>query len=315
MEAFGKITTVLGDRDPSWMSGFVLAHEHLRIDLTRDGDAEGFVRDDEAVLEELVDARERFDLGLVVELTCQGMGREAMVLKRLSKKSEVEVVCSTGFYYERFHPSYVESSSVDRLAEMLVEEIQSGIEGTGIRPGVIGEVGSHGEEMSASEEKCFRAAARAALSTGLPVSTHAHLGAGAVEQLDLLQEEGLPTDRVCLGHQDLTDDPAQHKRLAEAGAFVAFDTVGKIAYQPDEVRVRLVLALLDAGYEEKILLSNDISRESYFRSRGGVGYSHLFWSFLPRLRKEGVDEQTIRTMVEGNPKRFLTRSEERRDVG
>ena len=315
MEVAGKITTVLGDRDPDRVFGTALAHEHLRIDLSHERDREGFVRDDAAVLEELVEARERFDLGIVVELTCQGMGREASVLKRLSKRSEVEVVCATGFYYEHFHPSYVESSSADELAEMLVEEIQSGIEGTGIRPGVIGEIGSHGEEMSGAEEKCFRAAAKTALATGLPVSTHAHLGIGAVGQLDLLQEEGLPPDRVCLGHQDLTEDPAQHKRLAEAGAFVAFDTVGKTSYQPDEVRVRLVLSLLEAGYEEKILLSNDISRESYFSSRGGVGYSHLFQSFLPRLRKEGVDERAIRTMVEDNPKRFLTRSEERRDVG
>lgn len=315
MEAAGRITTVLGDRDAARMSGTALAHEHLRIDLSREGDVEGFVRDDKAVLGELVEAREKFGLGLVIELTCQGMGREATVLEGLSEKSGVEVVCSTGFYYERFHPSYVERSSVEELSEILVEEIQSGIEGTGVRPGVIGEVGSHGEEMTPSEEKCFRAAARAAIATGLPVSTHAHLGIGAVGQLDLLMNEGLPAERICLGHQDLTDDPVQHGRLAETGAYVAFDTVGKTSYQPDEVRVRLVLALLEAGYGERILLSNDISRESYLRDRGGVGYSHLFRSFLPELRKAGVDERTVRTMVEENPKRFLTRGEEGRHVG
>lgn len=198
---------------------------------------------------------------------------------------------------------------------MLVQEIRSGIEGTGVRPGVIGEIGSHGTEMSASEKKCFRAAAMAALTTGLPVSTHAHLGIGAVGQLELLQEEGLPADRICLGHQDLTDDLAQHERLAKIGAFVAFDTVGKTSYQPDEVRVRLMLALLEAGYKENILLSNDISREPYFMRRGGVGYSHLFRTFLPRLREEGVDERTIRMIVEENPKRFLTRAEEQRHAG
>ena len=291
------------------MSGTVLAHEHLHIDLTHEGDTEGFVRDDKAVIEELVETREAFGLGLVIELTCQGMGREAMVLKRLSEKSGVEVVCATGFYYERFHPSYVIESSVDELSEVLAEEIRSGIEGTRVRPGVIGEVGSHGEEMSASEEKCFRASAKTAIAMGLPVSTHAHLGVGAVEQLGLLQEEGLSAERICLGHQDLTDDPVQHKRLAETGAYVAFDTVGKISYQPDEVRVRLVLALLEAGHAERILLSNDISRESYLRDRGGVGYSHLFRSFLPELREAGVDERTVRTIVEDNPKRFLTRRE------
>ena len=315
MEAVGKITTVLGDRDPALISGSALAHEHLHIDLSHEEDPDGYVRDPAAVVEELSDAREAFGLGLVVELTCQGMGREATVLKRLSEESRVEVVCATGFYYERFHPPYVEDASTDGLAERLVHEIRDGVDDGEVRPGVIGEVGSHGPEMSPAEERCFRAAARAALATGLPVSTHAHLGIGAAGQLDLLQDEGLPAERICLGHQDLTDDPAQHRRLAEAGAYVAFDTVGKTSYQTDEVRLRLVLALLDAGYEERILLSNDISRESYMRGRGGVGYSHLFRSFLPALRKVGVDERTVKTMVEENPKRFLTRGGEERRAG
>jgi len=308
--AAGKITTVLGDKDPALISGAALAHEHLHVDLSHEEDPEGYVRDEAAVLEELVEARERFGLGLVVELTCQGMGRDPLALRRLSEGSGVEVMCATGFYYERFHPPYVEDSPVEGLTERLVREIRDGVDGGGVRPGVIGEVGSHGPEMSPAEERCFRAAARAALATGLSVSTHVHLGMGAVGQLELLQDEGLPAERICLGHQDLTDDPSQHRRLAEAGAYVAFDTVGKESYQPDEVRLRLLLAMLEAGYADRILLSNDISREPYLKKRGGVGYSHLFQSFLPALRKAGVDERTVKTMVEENPKRFLTRGEE-----
>ena len=315
MASAGRITTVLGDREPSELPGVALAHEHLHIDLSHDEDPEGFVRDEGAVVEELVEARESFGLGLVVELTCQGMGRDPLVLKRLSGMSGVDVVCATGFYYERFHPPDVSTASSDELAADLVGEIRDGIGDSGVRPGVIGEVGSHGPRMSPAEERCFRAAARAALATGLPVSTHAHLGTGAPGQLELLLEEGLPAQRICLGHQDLTDDTGQHAALAEAGAYVAFDTVGKTSYQPDEVRLRLVLAMLEAGHEEKILLSNDISREPYLKVRGGIGYSHLFRSFVPRLQEAGVGEETITGMIEENPKRFLTRSEEGVGVG
>lgn len=306
----GKITTVLGDRDPARIRSLALAHEHLSIDLSHEGDPGGYVRDEEAVLAELEAAREGYGLGLVVELTCQGMGRDPAALKRLSEGSGVEVACATGFYYERYHPPYVVDSSVGELARMLVDEIREGIGGTGIRPGVIGEVGSHGPQMSAAEERCFRAAARAALSTGLSMTTHAHLGVGAPGQLELLMAEGLSAEKVCLGHQDLIDDPDQHQALADAGAYVAFDTVGKESYQPDEVRLRLVVSMIEAGHANRILLSNDVSREAYLKKNGGPGYSHLFRSFVPRLREAGVDETTLKTVLKDNPKRFLTREEE-----
>jgi phosphotriesterase-related protein len=160
----GEITTVLGGRDPAQIRGAALAHEHLYIDLSHEGDPEGYIRDEEAVLRELEGARDRFGLGLVIELTCEGMGRDAATLKRLSTASGVDVVCATGFYYERFHPPFVRRSSTDELTGRLLDEINRGIEDTGVRPGVIGEVGSHGPEMSAAEERCFRAAARAPLA-------------------------------------------------------------------------------------------------------------------------------------------------------
>lgn len=305
----GVITTVLGDRDPAQIRGPALAHEHLCIDLSNEGDPEGYVRDEETVLGELEAARDGFGLGLVIELTCQGMGRDAAALERLSTASGVQVVCATGFYYERFHPPYVRHSSADELTERLLDEINKGIEDTGVRPGVIGEVGSHGPEMSAAEERCFRAAAQAALASGLSMTTHAHLGVGAVGQLELLLEEGLPPERICLGHQDLIDDSNQHETLAEAGAYVAFDTVGKESYQSDEVRLRLLMRMLEAGYEHRILLSNDISREAYLKSRGGFGYGHLFEAFVPELRRAGVGDRSLTTILEENPKRFLTRKE------
>jgi len=305
----GTITSVLGDRDAAEVFGPALSHEHLCIDLSHEDDPDGYVRDEEAVLAELEVARDEFGLGLVVELTCQGMGRDAKVLKRLSEVSGVDVICATGFYYERFHPHYVKNSSVDELVSRMLEEIQNGIEDTGVRPGVIGEVGSHGPEMSAAEKRCFRAAARAALASGLSMTTHAHLGVGAVGQLELLLEEGLPPERICLGHQDLIDDSDQHETLAETGAYVAFDTVGKESYQPNEVRLRLLMRMLEAGHEDRLLLSNDVSREAYLKSRGGFGYGHLFESFVPELRRAGVEDRTLSTILVENPKRFLRRKE------
>lgn len=335
--------TVTGPLDAREVRGPVLSHEHLVLDLGRDlGLDRGLnlslgragcgaaVLDPErhavAVARELAELREEFGLSLVVELTCRGMGRDAAALARIARAARVAVVAATGWYYEPFHTpeiadiesdagsdagSYTDAdtdadSGVGRLAEKLIAEIDAGIGTTGIRPGVLGEIGSHGDLPSPPEARVLRAAARAALATGLSVATHAQLGRGGPAQLALLMREGLAPERVSIGHQDLLDDPGVHKELAAAGAYVAFDTVGKRSYQSDAVRLRLLLAFIEAGHADRALLSCDISRHGYLAAEGGHGYGHLFRSFLPRLRAAGVDEDLIDLMTRRNPLRFLT---------
>jgi phosphotriesterase-related protein len=302
------IRTVTGGLRPGEVRGPVLAHEHLALDLSRGGDPEAVLRPDAhgaAVAAELAGLRREFGLGLVVELTCRGMGRDPAALAAISRRSGVPVVAATGWYYGRFLPGEV-ASDPDRLAAVLAAEAAGGMDGTGVRPGVIGEVGTGGQRPSAAEARVLRAAARAALGTGLSVATHAHLGRGGPEQLALLTAEGLPPHRVSIGHQDLLDDPGVHRELAAAGAYVAFDTVGKERYAGDAARLRLVLALVGAGYADRALLSCDISRHGYLAARGGHGYGHLLRSFVPRLRAAGLGDGTIDLMVRRNPVRFLT---------
>ncbi|MDJ1130364.1 phosphotriesterase family protein [Streptomyces iconiensis] len=306
------VRTVTGPLSPATVRGPALAHEHLVLDLDLKGDGAavlGADRHGAAVTGELAALREEFGLSLVIELTCRGMGRDPGALARISRESGVPVVAATGWYYEPFHTPELAGASVEQLTRTLVGEAEQdggGLDGTGILPGVLGEVGSHGETPSEPEARSLRAAARAAVATGLSVSTHAQLGRGGLAQLDLLTGEGLAPHRVAVGHQDLLDDPAVHRALAAAGAYVAFDTVGKESYQSDEVRLRLLLALLEAGYADRVLLSCDISRHGYLRTEGGQGYGHLFRSFLPRARAAGVDEDLIDLMTRRNPLRFLT---------
>ncbi|MFD7205347.1 phosphotriesterase [Streptomyces sp. NPDC059893] len=303
------IHTVTGPLPAAAVHGPALAHEHLVLDLDRRGDG-GAVLDPEAhgpaVTSELAALREEFGLALVIELTCRGMGRDPRALARISRDAQVAVVAATGWYYEPFHPPELAGAEVGQLAETLVREIDGGLGSTGVRPGVLGEVGSHGDVPSEPESRALRAAARAAVATGLSVATHAQLGRGGLAQLELLTAEGLAPHRISVGHQDLLDDPAVHKELAASGAYVAFDTVGKENYQSDDVRLRLLLALVEAGYADRVLLSCDISRHGYLEREGGQGYRHLFRSFLPRARAAGVDDGLVDLMTRRNPLRFLT---------
>ncbi|MFB6703774.1 phosphotriesterase [Streptomyces sp. NPDC056333] len=303
------LRTVVGDLAPGSVRGPALAHEHLVLDLDHRGDGAAALHPDRhatAVTAELTSLREEFGLGLVVELTCRGMGRDAAALARIARDAQVAVVAATGWYYEPFHTPEIAAADVDELTATLVREIDTGIGSTGIRPGVLGEIGSHGDTPTAAETKVLRAAARAAAATGLSVATHAQLGRGGLAQLELLTTEGVEPHRISIGHQDLLDDPAVHREIAATGAYVAFDTVGKDSYQSDDTRLRLLLALLEAGHADRVLLSCDISRHGYLRAEGGQGYGHLFRSFLPMARAAGVDDGLIDLMTRCNPLRFLT---------
>ncbi|WP_329380960.1 phosphotriesterase family protein [Streptomyces sp. NBC_01716] len=304
-----RLRTVTGPLAVSAVRGPVLAHEHLVLDLDHAGDGAAVLDADlhrPAVVAELTALREEHGLGLVVELTCRGMGRDPQALARISAESGVPVVAATGWYYEPFHPAELDGASVEELTATLVGEIDDGFGDTGIRPGVLGEIGSHGDSPTGPETRALLAAAHAALATGLSVATHAQLGRGGLAQLELLTGAGLAPHRISLGHQDLLDAPAVHRELAASGAYVAFDTVGKESYQSDTVRLRLLLALLEAGHADRVLLSCDISRHAYLRSEGGQGYGHLFRSFLPRVRAASVNEDLIDLMTRRNPLRFLT---------
>ncbi|MBC9711645.1 phosphotriesterase [Streptomyces sp. TRM66268-LWL] len=311
------LQTVLGPLSPTDVHGPVLAHEHLALDLDRSGDRAA-VLDPQLhgprIVGELAALRAEFGLSLVVELTCRGMGRDVEALARMAKESGVAVVAATGWYYEPFHPPEIGDASVERLADTLIREIDGRIGTTGIRPGVIGEVGSHGAEPSEPETRSLLAAARAAVATGLSVATHAQLGRGGPAQLDLLTGAGLAPHRISVGHQDLLDDPSVHRELAASGAYVAFDTVGKESYQPDAARLRLLLRLLEAGHADRVLLSCDISRHGYLESEGGTGYGHLFRTFLGQARAAGVDEDLIDLMTRRNPVRFLTGGAAHEDI-
>ncbi|GEB53619.1 MULTISPECIES: phosphotriesterase [Streptomyces] len=304
-----RVQTVTGPLSRAAVDGPVLAHEHLALDLDLKGDGAAVLdpsRHERAVAGELAELRAESGLSLVIELTCRGMGRDPRALERIARASGVAVVAATGWYYEPFHTAELDGASVEQLTATLLAEADGGLDGTGVLPGVLGEVGSHGERPSEPEARSLRAAARTALATGLSVATHAQLGRGGPAQLELLTGEGLAPHRIAVGHQDLLDEPAVHRELAAAGAYVAFDTVGKESYQSDEVRLRLLLELLEAGHAERALLSCDISRHGYLRTEGGQGYGHLFRSFLPRLRAEGVDEDLIDLLTRRNPLRFLT---------
>lgn len=309
------VRTVQGDVDASDV-GMTLCHEHLAIDVSEVfGDPDLKLDDPDMVAEDLAEA---VDLGLrtVVDVTPCATGRDPKALVRIAGLAKLHVVAAAGYHFAGFLPSYVDSLEELALAERIRQEIEEGIEGTGIRAGVIGEVGNATGGIAEVERKVLRASGRAQRGTGACVITHTDYGRFGPEQLDLLEDGGADLSRVLVGHMDCTDDLGAHLAIAERGAFVGFDRIGAVRgvfgpYQTDEVRVESILRLLERGYASQVILSHDVCRRSRLRRNGGSGYGHIQRTFVPMLRRAGVDDATIQLLLVGNPRRLLAFSPRR----
>ena len=300
-----KVQTVLGLVDASEL-GVTLAHEHLVVDLGRiRGDEDATFGDGELVRSEVARAA-RAGVRSVIEVSCCDMGRDPEALARISRATGVNVVCSTGFYHETYHPAWVQTASVDQIRDHFLREFDEGIADTGIRPGVIGEVAGEQDDIPASERAVMRAAAQAAVRVGCAVTTHCQLGRMALEQADLLLSEGIEPARVVLGHLDLANDMDYYRKVLATGVNIAFDTFGKQAYLPDETRVDNLVRLIDEGYASQLVLSNDVSRKSYMCARGGHGYAGVMEHAVPALLARGDYEGAVRQMLVENPARIFT---------
>ena len=299
------INTVKGRIDAGSV-GVTMCHEHLALDLSpvrKDTDS---VFDDSVLIESEVDLMKALGVKSVIEVTCNDMGRNVRMLRQISRECGIQIIASTGFYLEAYHPESVRSGTIGEICDIFCRDILEGIDGTDIRAGIIGEVAGGEKELAPREEKVLKAAAAAGVKTGCAVTTHCQLGQLGLEQSALLQGQGIDPDKVILGHIDLSDDRAYQKAILDTGVNIAYDTVGKTAYLSDEKRADNLMWLLEKGYEDHILLSQDISRRSYMVRYGKYdGYTTVMKRFVPLLRERGVSQETLDKMLIHNPARIL----------
>jgi predicted metal-dependent phosphotriesterase family hydrolase len=299
------VMTVRGAVDAADL-GVTLPHEHLIVDTVREYRGDGLLHDAELAVEELTAFRAAGG-GTLVELSTAEIGRAPETLRRISAGADVHVVMGCGHYRDPYlDRDWFDRTSVDAIAEQMVGEIREGVGDSGVRPGIIGEIGADRAFVSAAEERSFRAAARAHAATGLTITTHAARWPVGRAQLALLREEGVDAGRVIVGHCDTVPDPEYHLELAGAGCYVEFDTVGT-GSEFDLRRIeQYVLALRSAGRLEQVLLSHDIFLRGHLRAHGGCGYAFLLEEFAPRLQRAGLTEDELRLVLVDNPRAALT---------
>ena len=273
----------------------------------------------------------------LVDFTGMLLGRDAEFLFDVSCSSGVNIIASTGFGSQKTIPSHFLISfktgdnwianyndapnegctfNSEHLAKLFYDELTQGmvIPGmmrTDMRAGIV-KAASTWNHITTAEEVSIRGAAMAANEAGVPVYITGITQSG--NQLQIMLKEGLEPDRVIFGHRDdgRSIDLQQDRELALRGAYVAYDHIGwEDKSLPhcvsDEQRVEQVKAMVDSGFTEHIILSCNAIGYALGVPQPGHSFSHLLKSFLPRLKKAGVSNNAIDTILRENPKRILTR--------
>jgi phosphotriesterase-related protein len=340
----GKVLTVTGPIEPAAL-GETLMHEHIfinfeqpipeqpkhatEVEISRqkltlanlwavrggvwnaDND---FLGDFDTAYDELM-AYKRVGGGTIVEVSNIRLGRDPHALARISRATGLNVVMGAGWYQKRYHPLNMDQLTLEEMTQTIVKDIAQGVDGTSSRSGIIGEIGINGNPLTPNELKSTRASARAARLTGAPMSFH--IGGYREEKLtilDIVASEGVPLQRVVMGHSNslLMDLPLARRVLAR-GVILEFDWLGALGSPggflgpSDDLKVaRGIVQLVKEGFVDQIVISHDVCTKLQLQKYGGFGYTYIDEYFLPALRKSGLSEADIHKIMVVNPARQLT---------
>jgi phosphotriesterase-related protein len=320
-----EINTVLGPVSAEDL-GTTLVHEHIIAGypgwecdpLSRPYNREKMVQLSLRALE----PAKAYGLKAIIDATPADLYRDVDIMKAVSERLQVHIVCSTGRYSEEMGQwTYLKQRNRSRIGDMnnelfdgFMQEITQGIGASRVKPGVI-KVATGLNFISTIEEAVLRAAARAAKETGLPIITHTEAGTMGPEQAALLLGEGVDPKRIMIGHMCGNPSLQYQMSVLDQGVNIAFDRFGIEMFLPDKIRTALLVGLLGVGYGERIMLSQDFIGCS--SGRGGKlpeeegrkvtnwSYTNVFRNILPALKQAGVSDEQIKTMMVDNPRRLL----------
>jgi predicted metal-dependent phosphotriesterase family hydrolase len=300
----GKVMTVNG-LIPADSMGITLPHEHLLIvhtydylNLTNENDA----------IDEL-----KYFVGAggktLAEATALGIGRNPEGLKRISTATGANVIMSAGYYKDQWIPDSLKSKNVEQLTRIIINDIKTGI--NGIHAGFI-KIGMS-RLITPFEEKVLLAAAHAQLATGAAIDVHFDGHRATLQDrhhvLDVFENEGVDLSRVYLSHcvpyPELLDG---YITLAQRGCYLGFDMNGievVVYFEHEQKLPECLKTLIDAGYLDHLLISQDVCFTKCYIKNGGYGYAHILNDIVPQLKSVGITDQQIHTMMVENPKKVF----------
>jgi phosphotriesterase-related protein len=252
----------------------------------------------------------------MVDPTNVGLARDPRGLQRIARGAGLHVIMGAGYYVGPSHPPDMDRRTEDDLTREIVRDVVDGVGDTGVRAGLIGEIGCSWP-WTPNEVKSVRAAAAAARETGAPLMIHPGRHPTAPEaHLEEVRRTGLDLRRVIMCHIDRTvPDRARLKAIAETGCYLEYDLFGmEVSFYPmsdfelpsDAERMRQILWLVEQGHGSQVLMAHDICFKVRLARYGGHGWAHILRRIVPRLRQKGLGEKEVFGLIAENPTRAVT---------
>lgn len=322
MESINKtnsIVTVQGTIQRTDM-GYCHSHEHLFLADGQSAKVHATLRldDFDKTVEELMLYKEVGGVS-IVDAQPVGCGRMADLQLEASRKTGINVIASTGFHKLIFYPEghWVQTSSEDRLTDIFISELTLGMfinsdnEFPSQRvPALAGVIKTASDVNGVNDEykKLFTAAAKASIATGTPIMSHTEMGKGALGQIKIFTDHGVPADSIIICHLDRTvEDVSYHLEVAKTGVYLEFDTIGRFKYHSDEDEAEFIVKMVSAGYEDRILIGLDTTRERMKSYGGSLGLDYIKTSFIPLLKSYGLTDGIINKFVVDNPAKAFSK--------
>jgi len=301
------IMTVAGPVE-SFPSGYVLPHEHVLVSFIGAELISSQQYDVEDAVEKIIPHLERvktLGVTLMAECTPAYLGRNPVLLRRLSEAAGIHLVTNTGYYGGRngaFLPAHAYRESAETLAERWIGEWQNGIEGTGVKPGFIKIAINEARPLSGMDRKLVRAAALTHRETGLTIASHTKSGP-VLEELEVLRSEGVDASAFIWVHAHDEADRTRHLAVAQLGAWVEFDAVA----DSPALHIELIEHMKSHGLLNRVLLSHDAGWfEPGNPARTFKGYEPLFERLIPALQASSFTESELELLLVTNPLNALT---------
>ncbi len=313
--------TIMTVNGPIWSKdlGFCHSHEHLFIAKGKSAEINPSLCIDnfEKTVKELR-LFKKVGGESIVDAQPIGCGRMANLQYKASAVSGINIISSTGFHKLEFYKNghWINKLSMDDLSEVFISEYEKGMYLDGddeypsrriwAKPGVI-KVASDENRIRSSYIKLFNAAAVASIETGLPILGHTEMGIAGLAQAEFFLIRGIPASSIVICHMDRKlNDYSYTKAVLNTGVYLEFDTIGRFKYHSDEDEAKLILKLVEDGYEDQILIGLDTTRERFKSYNGVIGLDYIKESFIPLLKKYGLSQSIIDKFVISNPSRAFS---------
>lgn len=315
------INTVTGAIDTKDL-GKTLMHEHIMIcDWAMRMANKNWIDRDELVKMAVRELQLAKNDGIktIVDCTTINMGRDIELIHEVASRAEMQIIACTGFYFQE--EPWMKGKPESEFVRVMMDDIEEGISGTSIKAGIIKISTDDALGITENNLKIIQAAAKVHHETGLPITTHSSAKTGnCMQQQELFEKAGVDMKRLIIGHVGDSNDANYLSRLADKGCYIGMDRFGDDNFNPLENRIDTLVAMCEKGYASSMILSHDSDvfidfGEYNWEVKKGMtpenrkprdrDLRYIDRLVLPEIRRRGVAEELITTMLVDNPRRIF----------